>query len=113
MLAQLGAADKPIIEAFNKCDKAQAGFDIEPLDAVRISALNGEGLDRLRKVISEKIAALRHRAELLIPYDKGAVLSLIHKKGQVLSEVYTEGGTQVVCLLDAVLYARVLKELRE
>ena len=49
--------------------------------------------------------------ELVIPYDKGAVLSLIHQKGQVEAEEYTETGTKVTCLLDAALYQRVLKQL--
>ena len=111
VLAELGAADKPIIEALNKCDKDDGGFVVEPGDAILISAANGTGLDRLKAAISDKIASLRHRVELLVPYDKGSVLSLIHKKGQVESEEYTERGTQVTCLMDSVLYARVLKEL--
>ena len=48
-----------------------------------------------------------HRAELLVPYAKGGVLSLIHEEGQVLREEYTAEGTQVECLLDAALYQRV------
>ena len=111
VLAELGAADKPAIEALNKCDQAE-GFQVETGDAILISASQGTGLDRLKAAISEKIASLRHPVELLIPYEKGSVLSLIHGKGQVLSEEYTESGTQVHCLLDAVLYARVIKELK-
>ena len=49
--------------------------------------------------------------ELEIPYDKGAVLSLIHSKGQVENEEYTATGTKITCLLDAALYQRVLKQL--
>ena len=112
VLSELGAADKPIIEALNKCDVAQAGFDIVPGDCVRISAKEGTGLDELRQAIPRKITSLRHRAELLIPYSKGGVLSLIHSKGIVESEEYTESGTRVVCEMDATLYARVTKELK-
>ena len=111
VLRELGASDKPMIEALNKCDKDETDFPLETGGAIRISAKDGTGLDRLKAAISEKIAAMRHRVDLLIPYDKGAVLSLIHNKGQVLSEEYTQSGTQISCLLDAVLYARVLKEL--
>ena len=39
------------------------------------------------------------------------MLSLIHQKGQVEAEEYTETGTKVTCLLDAALYQRVLKQL--
>lgn len=54
---------------------------------------------------------MRHRAELVIPYHKGNVLSLIHGQGQVISEEYLDTGTKVVCLLDSALYQRVLNLL--
>ena len=107
VLGDLGASDKPILEALNKADQAHIGGMIEPADAILISAKEGLGLDKLKAEISRRIAALRHRAELMIPYDKGAALSLIHGKGQVLEEEYTAEGTRVVALLDAALYQRV------
>ena len=108
VLNDLGAGDKPILEALNKADRVNVTGMIEPADAILISAKEGRGLDALKAEISRRIAALRHRAELLIPYDKGNVLSLIHSKGQVLSEEYTDTGTKVVALLDAALYQRVM-----
>ena len=111
VLEELGAGGKPVIEALNKCDKLEAGAVFEPADALLISAAGGKGLDRLTEAISKGIASLRHRAELMIPYGKGALLSLIHSKGQVESEEYTAEGTRVVCLLDAPLFAKVTKEL--
>ncbi len=107
VLNDLGASDKPILEALNKADQVSIGGVIEPADAILISAKSGRGLDKLKAEISRRIAALRHRAELVIPYDKGGVLSLIHGKGQVLEEEYTEAGTRVVALMDAALYQRV------
>ena len=112
VLNQLGAGDKPVIEVLNKCDRLKDGQVFEPADAVLISASTGIGLEKLRHTISEGIASLRHRVELIIPYDKGGVLSLIHSKGQVEQEEYTETGTRIVCLMDALLHARVLKMLK-
>ncbi len=111
VLNDLGAADKSILEALNKADRASVGGMIEPADAILISAKEGMGLDKLKAEISRRIAALRHRAELVIPYDKGGVLSLIHGKGQVVEEEYTAEGTRVVALMDAALYQRVLNML--
>ena len=111
VLNQLGAQGKPVLEALNKADKATVGDIIEPADAILISAANGQGLDALKAAISKRIAAMRNRVEIHVPYDKGAVLSLIHAQGQVESEEYTETGVAVTCLLDATLYARVLKML--
>ena len=113
VLNDLGASDKPILEALNKADQAHIGGMIEPADAILISAKQGMGLDKLKAEISRRIAALRHRAELVIPYDKGGVLSLIHGRGQVLEEEYTADGTRVVALLDAALYQRVKGMLGE
>lgn len=113
VLNDLGASDKPILEALNKADQVSIGGVIEPADAILISAKSGRGLDKLKAEISRRIAALRHRAELIIPYDKGGVLSLIHGKGQVLEEDYTDAGTRVVALMDAALYQRVLNLLNE
>ena len=108
VLNDLGAGDKPVIEALNKADRVNVTGMIEPADAILISAKQGQGLEALKAEISRRIAAMRHRAELLIPYDKGNVLSLIHSKGQVLSEEYTDTGTKVVAMLDAALYQRVM-----
>ena len=107
VLNDLGAGDKPILEALNKADRVNVTGMIEPADAILISAKEGRGLDALKTEISRRIAAMRHRTEMMIPYDKGGVLSLIHSKGQVLSEEYTDTGTKVVALLDAALYQRV------
>jgi len=107
VLNELGAADRPILEVLNKADKANISGMIEPADAVLISAREGIGLDNLKSEISRRIAAMRHRAEFMVPYDKGSVLSMIHNQGQVISEEYTAEGTQVVCLLDSTVYQRV------
>ena len=111
VLNELGASGKQVVEVLNKADQAPTPIFLEPADAVLISARTGQGLDQLREVISRRIAQLRHRVELVIPYDKGAVLSLIHQKGQVEEEEYTAEGAKVTCQMDAALYQRVLKLL--
>ncbi len=105
------ACGKPVLEALNKADRAQVDGVIEPADAIVISAKTGEGLDRLKAEISRRIASMRHRAELVVPYAKGAALSLIHDRGVVISEEYLENGTKVECLLDSGLYQKVLRIL--
>ena len=112
VLNELGAGDRPVLEAMNKADRAKLTEAVVPSDAILISAKTGMGLEELKTEISKRIAAMRHRAELVIPYDKGNVLSLIHNKGQVMAEEYLAEGTKVDCLLDAALYARVLSMLK-
>jgi len=111
VLNDLGASDRPILEVLNKADQVKPDTVMEPADAILISAREGKGLETLKAEIARRVAAMRHRAELLIPYSKGNVLSLIHKHGQVLSEEYEAEGTKVTCLMDTVLYQRVLNQL--
>ena len=110
VLHQLGCDGKPMLEVYNKCDRLTGAMPLGS-DAVLISAATGEGLEELRQAISRRIAKLRHRAELTVPYSSGAVLSLIHEKGQVLEERYEADGTHVVCLLDGPLYQKVARLL--
>ena len=113
VLNDLGAGNKPVLEALNKADRAKIGDQVEPADAILISAKEGRGLDRLKEEISKRIAAMRHQVEILVPYSKGNVLSLIHAKGQVTGEEYLAEGTKVNCLLDSANYQRVLSMLKE
>ena len=113
VLNDLGAGNKPVLEALNKADRAKIGDQVEPADAILISAKEGRGLDRLKEEISKRIAALRHAVELVVPYSKGNVLSLIHSKGQVTGEEYLAEGTKVSCLLDSANYQRVLRMLKD
>lgn len=108
VLSQLGAAGKPVIEALNKADQMEWTGQLEPREGILISARTGMGLDRLRKAIADKVSALRKTIELLIPYDKGAALSLLHEKGQMLQQEYLPQGVRVQCQVDAALYQRVL-----
>ncbi|MBQ5771312.1 MAG: GTPase HflX, partial [Clostridia bacterium] len=113
VLNQLGAQGKPVLEALNKADKANIGEIIEPADAILISAATGMGLEALKGAIAERIAAMRTKVEILIPYDKGAALSVLHTQGQVENEEYTDTGINVTCYLDATLYARIVKMLEK
>ena len=56
---------------------------------------------------------MRHAVEIVVPYSKGNVLSLIHAKGQVTGEEYLAEGTKVSCLLDSANYQRVLRMLKD
>ena len=113
VLRDLGAGDRPVLEVLNKADAVKPDTIIEPPDALLISAREGRGLETLKAEISRRIGALRHQAEILVPYAKGAALSLIHSKGSVLSEEYRADGTLVTCLIDAVNYQRVMSLLKD
>ena len=97
VIGEVGARDLPEIVAFNKSDLVDDDQrlllrGLEP-DAVFVSARTGEGIDELLARIA---AALPHpdvELELLIPYDRGELVSLAHARARVIETRYDERGT--------------------
>jgi len=59
ILAELGAAEKPVIDVYNKCDIAEESFLLtEDAASVKISALKGEGIENLLQKISQTLKGL-------------------------------------------------------
>ena len=61
--------DKPIIHVFNKTDLAtpEQQFSVKEFPRVFVSALTGEGIDRLRKVMEETALEIREVVEMFVP----------------------------------------------
>lgn len=110
VLAQLGAAGRPTIEALNKCDLVDAARDMQPGE-VRVSAVTGEGLSMLLERISERIAGLNHTLRVRVPYAQGGILSLIHERGIVHSEEYREDHVLIEAELPAALCGKIEGQL--
>ncbi|MEV0166565.1 GTPase HflX [Nonomuraea fuscirosea] len=104
-----GAAEVPEIVVINKADAA----DQEVLDRIArrerdsivVSARTGKGIGELMALIEERLPRLDHEVQLLVPYDRGDLVSRAHKEGEVLSVDHVGDGT--------VLHARVLPSLAE
>ncbi len=111
VLNQLGASGKPMLEVLNKCDRL-AELPLATPGIIPISAQDGQGLDALRAALGQRLGQMRRHVRLTVPYAEGAVLSLVHDKGQVLGEEYTAEATVVDCLLDGTLCQRVEKMLK-
>ncbi|MBR4748150.1 MAG: GTPase HflX [Abditibacteriota bacterium] len=98
ILADMGAGDKPVITVFNKWDLVQDKDFVLRLrdrtpDSVVISAETGYGLDELYLRITDTINALFVPVRVLIPYECGKMLSLLHSKGLVSREEHLDYGT--------------------
>jgi GTP-binding protein HflX len=106
LIAQLGADDTPCIRVYNKCDVCP-GLLPRERDAVCISAKTGEGVDALLRAIAEILGRNLHRAAFLIPYDKGALVQLLHDEANVLSLEYAENGTRIEAVVKPEQWARV------
>ena len=112
VIGDVGARDLPEIVAFNKADLVDENERIllrglEP-DAVFVSARTGEGVEALRERIAELLPHPDVELELLVPYDRGDVVSLAHQRARVIDTAYEEAGTRLSLLATA----RVAEELR-
>jgi GTP-binding protein HflX len=65
-------------------------------NAVSVSALHKTGLDALREKIAEVLATRMEPVEVLIPFDKGELVELFHRRGHVEREEHQEKGTLLV-----------------
>lgn len=94
VIDQIGAAGKERIMVYNKMDIAtEKPLDASGSDAVYVSAKTGENIDILIAKIREKIFGGRVYAKLLIPYDKGAIISYLCENAEVISMEHTAEGT--------------------
>lgn len=114
LLQSLGCEDRPIIPILNKCDKVE-NIDAIPMvaGAVRISAKNGTGMENLLSAIENNLPVKIKRVKLLIPFDKGELLSEIRIKGTLLSEEYVAQGILTEALADEILYPKIAEYITE
>lgn len=113
VLSELGAIDKETILVLNKVDKAKEEQikNIEENvsyydDIVKISAKEEINLDKLLDKIEEKLPYNLKKVEYIIPYDKGDIVSFLHRNGRILSEEYVNEGTALTVEVDDEAYNR-------
>jgi GTP-binding protein HflX len=68
--------------------------------SVAISALSGEGVDKMLLTVADRLRAMETVIELLVPYDRGDVLAAVHREGEVLVESHEDEATRVRARLD-------------
>lgn len=96
VINQIGAGSKEKIMVYNKMDiAAEKPLDVSGSEAVYISALTGENMGQLISKIKEKIFADRVHDTLLIPYDKGSIVSYLCENSEIISTEYTAEGTLI------------------
>lgn len=111
VLAQLGVADTPCINVYNKADALSAPPPMRG-DAVCISARTGAGVETLLQRMEQALSSAQVRVELTVPYDRYEAIRLLHELGAVQSESHEADGTHVVAMLDESQLWRVQKALQ-
>jgi GTP-binding protein HflX len=98
ILKDLGAANKPRVTALNKIDLLADPSEIDTSlypNAVPVSALRKEGLDALCAKVAEVLAANMDTIQVVIPFARGELVELFHRRGHVEREEHVPGG---VCI---------------
>lgn len=122
VLADIGVAASPVIYVLNKIDRLAGGpSEAEATAAaaelgrrakvVSLSALTGQGVEDLLRVLSGELASRRRVFRLQVPYDRSDLLPLLHDRGRVLRKEYTGDGVILEVELESVLGRRVQASL--
>ncbi len=112
-LADLGAADHPMVVALNKIDQlsdpeALAGWLAEFDNSLAISAAEGLGLDVLLERIEAVFAAQLIYLTVQVPYARGDLTALFHEQGTLVKVSHDGQGT----VLEGYIARRWLEHFR-
>ena len=94
-LLEVGVKDVPTIYVYNKSDLADMMYPHVAGSNIWISAKEGKGLDELLDIIKKYIFSDYVQCDLLIPFDRGDIVSYLNEKASVKSTSYEEEGTLV------------------
>jgi GTP-binding protein HflX len=105
-LEELGAGEKPTLYVFNKCDRGT--FDNPIIDrtkhrekVVQVSALTGEGCDKLAEMLVEMVNGGKTRVTFKIPNSEAGALNRLYKDAVVEDVEYGAEFMTVTATVDA------------
>jgi GTP-binding protein HflX len=107
VLADVDAQGVPELVVINKADLA----DPLVVDRLRrrekhsivVSARTGEGFDQLELLIARELPRPSVAVDVLLPYDRGDLVSRVHDEGELLEQDHRADGTWVRALVPAAL----------
>lgn len=109
LLAELGAAGKPTLYVYNKCDLGVAevrrpGEKTEDRLSVAVSAKTGQGIDQLLNALVSLLHAGKRRVTFHLPNSEGASLNLLYRNATVEEVEYGDDGMTVTAIVDSKTY---------
>lgn len=93
-LSKIDASNIPVLHVFNKCDLSNIEYPFQRDDNIYISAKDENSI----QVLLNKIDSLLYKnivMELLIPYEKGNLVSKLNASGKILEQSYKDNGTYI------------------
>ncbi|TFC97790.1 MULTISPECIES: GTPase HflX [Cryobacterium] len=110
VIAEVGAREIPEIVVFNKSDLVSEDdrLVLRGLwpQGIFVSARTGEGIEELLTAAADLLPRPSIKLELLIPYERGDLIAVLHEQGTILSTEYAETGTEVTALVTEEIQAQ-------
>ena len=105
VIDEIGGKEIPEIIAINKVDIADPEVIMNLLrtekNAHAFSVRTGFGIEGLLHAIEKSLPHPQVEIDCVIPYERGDLVSAIHEHGEIISELYEEGGTHIHARVDA------------
>jgi GTP-binding protein HflX len=95
LIKDFGWESKPMITVFNKVDRApfEKQFQVKAFPRVFVSALTGEGMDRLKRLMQEAAQALHQEVELFFPKSEEHRIFELGRETQITRKEAASSGT--------------------
>lgn len=106
-LKDVGVENIPIIYVYNKCDLANVRYPLVSGENIWISAKEQKGLDELIQLIRKNIFSDYITCEMVVPFERGDVVSYLNKHANVKNTEYDEIGTRMIVELKEVDFKRL------
>ncbi len=109
VLQEIGADAVPQLVVVNKADRApeEAKALTHGIEgSVVVSALTGDGIGDLLRVVADRLRGADRAVELVVPWARGDVLAAVHREGEVVGQRDGEESAVLQVVLDDVGRAR-------
>lgn len=95
LIKEFGWESKPMVTVFNKVDQApfEKQFQVKAFPRVFVSALTGEGMDRLKRLMAEAAQALHQEVELFFPKSEEHRIFELGRETQITRKEAASSGT--------------------
>lgn len=112
-LKALGAGGIPTVYAYNKADLTGRPYPVAEGDSVTLSARQNSGIAELTGLIREHVFNDYIQREILVPYDRGSIVSYFNEHAHVREVSYEEQGTKLLLECKAADYERFRSDFIE
>lgn len=95
LIQEFGWGHKPLITVFNKVDRApfERQFQVKAFPRVFASAMTGEGIERLKRLMVESVQALHSEVELFFPKSEEYRIFDLGRETQITRRESASSGT--------------------